>query len=381
VSLEERVRSTLREAGARITPSEPAMARPRRMGSPTKRRLRPMAAFLLGAIVVLALGAVALFVGPYDPNAMDPATTHDLETVDIADLAVPVVESKPVLTDPSVWLGLPGPAPQFDTSEYGPDLSFAPGVPQAGDLDDRVTGAVYLGELDKKPFYLYASGAPSVFDWITEIMSGNFSGQIIGTPLDCCTGGDMDREGGLPGVSVSQMGQQPPVMVAQWLGLSPDVSVVAYQFNGQFIGWQTPVGGVVALKPAVVPDEYEMVAFDAEGRELDRYGPYAGPAFGDTATISFILRQGGSEIQPEDLPTQDLRDLIDFQPTDDLFAVPVGEYEVYVLVDESGAPHLFATSCDVVESADLPGWSGTCLERTIDGQRQTGVFNTRAEQG
>lgn len=381
MSLEERVRSTLKEAGTRITPPEPDMAQPRLAEPPTKRTPRPIAAFLAGGIGVLVLGAAALFIGPYDPNAIDPAETHDIETVEIADLAVPVVDSELTLDAPRVWVGLPGPTPQFDTSELGPNLSFAPGEPGADDLDDRIVGAVYLGELDDQPFYIYARSAGSIFDWFSEVISGNLSGRIIGTSLDCCTGGDMDRDGGFPGVSGSQSNNEPPVIAAQWLGLSPEVSVVAYQFDGEFVGWQTPVGGVSAIQPAEAPGEYVLIAFDAQGRELDRFGPHDGPVFGDTAEISFILALNGVEIQPEDIPTEALRDVIDLDQADRLFAVPTGEFLVYVVVPETGTPHVYGTSCDVLESADLHGWNGTCLERTVNGKRETGVYDYEPDRG
>jgi len=374
VSLEERVRATLKAAGSRITPTEPNVA-----GFPTaapsrRRTLRPMAAFLAGVIGVVIFGASALLIGPWDPNALDPADSHDVETVEIADLAVAVVDSEPTIDDPRVWMGLPGPSPTFDTSELGPDLSFTPGEPAGEDLHDRTIDAVYLGDLDDKPFYIYSQTAPSIFDWFSELIFGNLSGQTIGTSLDCCTGGDMDWEGGLPGISASQTNDEPPVVVAQWLGLTPDVSVVAYQFDGEFIGWQTPVGGVSTIQPEESPGEYLLIAFDAQGRELDRSGPMQGPVLGDSAGISFLLARGGVEIQPDDIPSADLRDVMGLGDGDSVFAVPTGEFQVYVIIPESGEPHVYATSCDVLESAE-PDFDGTCLERTVDGQRVAGVFS------
>lgn len=381
MSLEDRVRSTLEEAGSRITPTEPNVVRPRIAEPPTNRKLSPVVAFLAGGIGVLLLGAVALLVGPYDPNAIDPSASHDIETVEIADLAVPVADPEPTFDQPRVWLGLPGPSPQFDTSEFGPDLSFTAGEPRSDDLEDRIIDAVYVGDLGEQPIYIHSQGAPSIFDWFSEVIFGNLSGQTIGTTLDCCTGGDMDREGGFPGVSGTRRNDEPPDVVAQWLGLSPDVSVVAYQFDGEFVGWQTPVGGVSALQPRESPEEYVLIAFDTQGRELYRHGPHAGPVFGDTAQITLILNRGGLEIQRDDIPSEALRDVIDLDDTARLFTVPTGESQVYLVVPEVGGLHAYATACDVLESAEVLrsaaflDWSGTCLERTVDDQRQTGVFD------
>lgn len=376
MSLEQRVRSTLREAGARITPNDPHVEPPRTIEPSQRRVLRPATAFLAGAVGVLILGAAALLIGPYDPNAIDPAESHGVETVEIADLAVPVVDSEPKVEEPRIWLGLAGPRPQFDTSGLGPDLSFTPGEPEAGDLEEGVIDAVYVGDLDNQGMYIYSRAAPSIFDWFSEIIFGNLSGQTIGTTLACCMGGtDMDREGGFPGVSGSRFNDEPPVIVAQWFGLSPDVSVVAYQFDGEFVGWQTPVAGVSAIQPAESPSDYVLVAFDAQGRELDRFGPHTGPVFpDDREAMSFLLSEEGVEIRPEDIPNEALVDVIDINQEDSIFAVPADEFQVYLVLPETGEPHVYATSCDVLETADPPA-NGTCLERTVNGQRVTGVFN------
>lgn len=380
MSLEARVRTTLKEAGVRITPPEIGVGHAPMAAPPRQRRWRPVWAFVAGALGVLVLGASALLIGPYDPNAIDPADTHDVETVDIADLAVPVTDAEPTLEDPNVWLGLRGPSPQFDTSDLGPDLSFTSGEPAEDDLGDRVIDAVYLGDLDGEPFYIYSQKAPSVFDWFSEIITGNFSGQTIGTSLDCCTGGDMDRDGGFPGITASQTLDEPPVIVAFWLGLSPEVSVVAYEFDGEFVGWQNPVGGVTTIQPTASPAEYLMVAFDANGRELDRVGPHPGPQLGNaTSAISYLLAKQGVEIHPDDIPSQDLRDVMNLGDDDSVFVISTDEFEFYLINPETGEGHAYATSCDVLEAAGPPV-DGTCLERTVDGERVVGMFSFDSDQ-
>lgn len=349
--------------------------------------------FVSAVLAVLVLvGGALLLTGPYDPNPIDPASSFGVETVEVADLAVTVVDSDPALGDPEVWLGLRGPEPAFDTSRFGPDMSFGPGIPAAGDLHDRVIKAVYLGHLDGEPFYVYSEPAPSIGDWFSEIVAGNLSGQIIGTSLDCCMGGDMDHEGGLPGVSAILTGDEPPVVVAKWLGLSPDVSVVAYFMDGEFVGWQTPVGGVSALRLDKAPLEYVIIAFDAQGRELHRYGPHQLSPM--VAAIEAIQARGGVRIGLADIWTDDLRDVIaqalEQGPVDPdwfavplMYAVPFGEFQVVVVIAAmTGDPHVYATSCHVLDSVDLPGeWRGTCLERTVAGQREVGIFEYPSETG
>lgn len=376
MTFEERLRTTLRETGSRITPVSTKPSQPRGGGPEERRAWTPLKAFAVGVGAVLLFGVAAWFVsGGYDPNAIDPATTHDVETVEIADLAVAVLESEPVLTQPNVWLGLPGPAPEFDTSEFGPDFSFTKGEPSTDHLGDHVVEAVYLGDLDDKPFYIYSQDAPSIFDWFSEVIFGNPSGDILGTSLSCCSGSDMDQERGLPGLTASQTSGEPPVIVAEWLGLSPDVSMVAYQFDGEFIGWQTPVGGAVSIRLEKAPTEYVLIAYDPHGRELDRFGPHETIPLGDDGRETFLLARGAVEITADEIPTAELSEVMSPTATDKLFALPTGDFQVIVVLSTEGPPHVYATSCEVLEQAEVLSWPGTCLERTVNGERETGIFH------
>ena len=378
MTLDEKIRSTLEGAASRVpyvatTASDEIKRRGRR------RRMRRRAAWSV-PVVIVAVGALALTI-PFDPNPRSPAATQGVDIVEIADLAVAVTESEPISTDPDIWLGLKGPSPQFDTSALGPDLSFSAGEPSAGDFGDgvvdRVVRAVYLGELEDEPFYIYSTPAPSIWDRIFEVVFGNFSGDTLGTSLNCCSGGDMDHDGGLPGFSHSISSEDGvvtrEVITAEWLGLSTDVSVVAYQLDGSFIGWQTPVGGVTSLSLSHRPDDYLAIAFDASGRELDRFGTELEPLTDDPEpeTPSESLPPGadwapmtseGSEIGPGDIAIETLEEEIDPQPGDRLFLVPVNGGETIVRVRD-GVPHVFAESCQVLSGVDLPpGWDSSCLD-------------------
>jgi hypothetical protein len=369
MTLDERIRSNLKAAAAAVpsaTPGDPNEIRNRGI----RRRWARRAGWSLATGIVV-LGTVALAL-PYDPNAIDPATTHDVESVEIADLAVAVTDSEPVSTGPDVWLGLPGPSPEFDTSPLGPDLSFAPGEPMPGDLNDRLSRAVYLGDQDGEPFYIYSTPAPSIWDRIFEVTHGNFSGDALGTSHTCCSGGDMDHEEGLPGLSFMQTTGEPDLIVAEWLGLSPAVSVVAYEVDGVALGWQTPVGGVSSIRLDDVPAEVAFVAYDSLGREVNRFEP--GPMNREPSGSEDILPEDapgaewapltseGIEIGTGDLSDEELRDTIEPLPTDRLFRVTVEDGDLIVRVRE-GMAHVFARSCAFVDSVDLPpGWPTTCLE-------------------
>lgn len=81
------------------------------------------------------------------------------------------------------------------------------------------------------------------------------------------------------------------------------------------------------------------------------------------------------EIRADEIFTEDLRDVMALDDPDTIFAIPIDGYQLIVRIRPGTSPHLYATSCEVLTSVDLPdGWEGTCLERTVDQQRVRGVF-------
>jgi len=378
MTLDQRIRTDLETAAAAVPHAAPMPVEQVRDRGRKRRRTRRAGWAMAGVGLFSGLVLVVSFV---DPGRIDTAGTSSIYTVEIADLAVPVLDAEPVATDPDVWIGLPGPEPLFDTSALGEDLSFTPGEPAAGDLDERnmhndgwppSTRAVYLGDLDGAPFYIYSAPAPSIWDRISEVISGNFSGDTLGTSLTCCSGGDMDHEGGLPGFGYSATSGEIDVIHAEWLGLSPAVSVVAYQFDGVPIGWQTPVGGISSIRPDEVPTEIAFVAYDSEGREVDRFqpGPMSPAPLGSEDTLPdeaaaadwAPLTSDGMEIGADDISDEELRATVEPLPTDRLFLVNLDDGDLIVRVRE-GMAHVFGRSCAFVDGVDLPpGWPTTCLE-------------------
>jgi hypothetical protein len=328
---------------------------------------------------VVVLVVLALTV-PFDPNPISPADTKDVAVVEIADLAVAVEDPNPVLTDPDVWIGLPGPAPLFDTTDLGPDLSFTPGEPAVGDMSEdnmqndgwpTAIRAVYLGDLDGEPFYLYSAPAPSIWDTIFEIVGGNFSGDVMGTTLSCCSGGDMDHIEGLPGLGHSKT-MTTERTHTEWLGLTTDVSVVAYRVDDEPYGWQTPVGGVSSLALDEYPKEFEMIAFDVSGREVERFGPIELEPIPEDAVVETVPENvtviedwapgpDGTEIEAADLSAS-LNEAIVPKPGDRFFSIPTDSGEVVILVRNT-TTHAYAETCEALASVDLPaGMGGTCLD-------------------
>jgi hypothetical protein len=371
MTLDEMIRTDLKRAASEVTWVPPTEADEIRQRGRRRQIRRRVTWAVASVVLILPVLAIAL---SFDPNRISPADTEDVDVVEIADLGVAVTDPDPVSTDPDVWIGLPGPAPLFDTSEFGPDLSFTPGEPAVGDLDDRVTGAVYLGQYDGEPFYLYSTPAPSIWDRIFEIVWGNFSGDVLGTSINCCTGGDMDHEEGMPGFGVSSSTEDgvttEEMISAEWLGLSTNVSVVAYRFDGEFVGWQRPVGGATSFIPESVPSEITFIAFDAQGRELDRIHWSLG-SMTDTSIPNPApelagddwapLTDDGTEIQVDDLSAS-LAEAIVPESGDRFFSIPGDSGDVVILV-RGTTTHAYAESCSVLSSIDLPpGWPSTCLD-------------------
>ena len=239
-----------------------------------RRRRGRRASWAIGALTLAFL--FVMFPVPYDPNPKAIAGEFEIPAaIEISDLEVAVESVTPNWTEPDVWVGWMHPAPEFDTTNFGTDRTFTLGEPSESDLGDRVLSAVYVGDYEGEPFYIYSVPPPTIQDRVFEIASGNLSGEILGTTHGCCSSGDMDLEGGLPGLSGERSGEEEPLITAEWLGLDPNISVVAVEVDGQSIGWQTPVGGVISMRLTYDPGaEVSLVSFTADGQEVERYGPW-----------------------------------------------------------------------------------------------------------
>jgi len=95
-----------------------------------------------------------------------------------------------------------------------------------------------------------------------------------------------------------------------------------------------------------------------------------------SAPLEQALMADAREITPGDIYTEALREVASLETGDVIYTVPVNEYQILARLRPDASPHLYATSCDVLALVELPeGWEGSCLERTVDGQRLTGVFS------
>ena len=80
-------------------------------------------------------------------------------------------------------------------------------------------------------------------------------------------------------------------------------------------------------------------------------------------------------IRADEIFTEDLRDVMALDDSDTVFSVPIGGYQLIIRIRPGTSPNLYATSCEVLTTVDLPdGWEGSCLERTVNQQRVRGVF-------
>lgn len=81
------------------------------------------------------------------------------------------------------------------------------------------------------------------------------------------------------------------------------------------------------------------------------------------------------EIGVDEIFTKELQEVMAIDDADKIYAVPIDGHHVLARIRPGSNPHLFATSCDVLTRVDLPdGWDGSCLERTVNRQRESGVF-------
>jgi hypothetical protein len=270
------------------------LATPRRRGHHTamqsgrrRRTVRRLGGVVLGLGVAYGLLLV--------PAAVTPSIVADGGATEVAVAMIPASVSGQAPGSEVVWLGEIGPEPQFDTSTLGPDLSFVPVDPDVAALE-MLEGmgpserhpdiVVYLGEHEGEPMYLFSIAPPSVWDLLSEYVTGNWSGRIYGTSIDCCGSmatADVPPDG-MPGAGSWARTNEAGVIESgghlQWLALPPDTAVVSLSAGGIDLGWQRPIGraAMLPLDASHLDDDGlvvnpVMVAYAADGSELARYSP------------------------------------------------------------------------------------------------------------
>lgn len=125
--------------------------------------------------------------------------------------------------------------------------------------------------------------------------------------------------------------------------------------------------GDVSFDTSGLHQVFDRSQIEGQGQEsvaTTSIPPLEHPLMGDAVSID-----------PGGIPTSELREAISPEVGDQLFSVPVDDFEVLVRLRAGNRPHMYATSCDLLAEVNLPdGWEGTCLERTVDGERETGTF-------
>jgi hypothetical protein len=231
-----------------------------------------------GIVLVLFIMVMSI---PDDPLTVEDGTF----TLAIGPIAVPVASPEPAAEDPNQYLGVPGPKPDFDTTDLGGDLSLRAGTPDFTALDierivrpDRILRAVYLGDdQDGVPVYTYAEGSNNFLNLLCQIILGQGSIGRLGSTYHCCTPGPLpDNAYGLPILELTVLIEGKTILTAEWHGLPDTISVVALEINGEPIGWQRTNSGTTAIR-VEIPDlddpeaaTMTMIAYDAQGTEQAR---------------------------------------------------------------------------------------------------------------
>jgi hypothetical protein len=244
---------------------------------------------LIAGLVALGgvFGLVVLLLVIASPSgrvATDEDGTHTLE---LPMLVVPVADEDPVGEGPAQYVGVPHPAPTFDTGDLGTDLTFHQDPTDLDALDpEQALRAVYLGhDQVGEPYYIWHVGSPDCRRFLGQIVADFGSvgrlGSSYGTLM---TGGgllDNSREQlieemGLTTGSLSQRSGEAPVLVAEWHGLPREVAAVVFYWHGEALGWQNPVSGTAALQVTLDDEslplgyDIEMVALKTDGQEWNR---------------------------------------------------------------------------------------------------------------
>ena len=275
---------------------------------PSRRRFSGVVVAFGAFAAVLGIGAATLLITfAVFQRGLDPVAglgDSDVSTgysIKVGPVEVFIVEPEPIATQPDRFLGLVGPVPAFDTAHLGPDLSFEPGEPDFSQHEgEDILSAVYLGnDVNGDPYWIYGPGSRNFLRMIGQIVADFGCFCRLATSYETLFVGEApDEVIGFPGGHLSGGSDNPAVLVVEWYGLPYDIAVVAFEIDGEPVGWQRIVGGTAAIRLELSDFEFEhsedfedpsdfvppqsptviMIAYDAQGRERDRTDLFGGPS-------------------------------------------------------------------------------------------------------
>jgi len=245
-------------------------------------------------VVAGALLPLIVFVVLSIPSGQVVTSDDGAHTVELAMLTVPVADKEPLVEAPDQFLGVPHSAPEFDTSDLGPELTFSQDPTDLEDLDpDLVLRAAYLGhDLNGDPYYIWQSGSPNLRQMIGQILAdfgavGRFQTSYgtlqIGDPLWQNSIESTIGETGLTAGSISSSSNRPTTFTAEWHALPADVAAVVLYEQGEPLGWQRPISGTAAFQFEYGDQDHlsvargtEMVALTIVGDVWNRQALFPG---------------------------------------------------------------------------------------------------------
>ena len=244
---------------------------------------------VVGGVLVLLVVVLVLSI-PSGSIATSEDGTH---TVEIAMLTVPVAGVAPLTEAPHQFLGVPHRAPEFDTGDLGPDLTFIRDSSDLTALDpDQVLRAVYLGnDINGDPYYIWHSGSPDLRRMIGQIIAdfgavgrleSSYGTVMVGEALWDNSSETTIAEMGLTTGSIISS-PEGTTFTTEWHALPDEVAAVVLYDRGEPLGWQRPVSGTAAFQfdfgnqdPQSVGRGSEMVALTITGDVWNQYVLFPG---------------------------------------------------------------------------------------------------------
>lgn len=250
----------------------------------------------LGIAVGVVVGLFVLVVLYIALSLSSGSVTSEegTRTVELAMLTVPVAGVAPLIEAPDQYLGVIHADPEFDTSHFGPDLSFQQDPATLSALDpDRVLRAVYLGhDTHAKPYYIWQTGSPNFRQTVGQVLAdfgavgrlgSSYGGLVVGGSLWDNSLDESIAENGLTDGSIRSSSDGPTTFTLEWHALPEEVVAVVLYTGEVAAGWQRPVSGTVAFQsdidsqdPQAIGQNAEMVALTKTGEEWKRYGGSTG---------------------------------------------------------------------------------------------------------
>ena len=242
--------------------------------------------WLVAGIVTFALVLSGLYL-LFRQEAATSVNEAGQTVLHFGALAIPVTDAEPLPGRPPIFKGLEvHPAPEFDTTALGDDLTLTVREADRSEIDaleadqdlfGLFARVVYVGhDIEDSAVYLFQPTGPSLFDALRARFTDYETTGIFGSTYGCCRSQANEGTAALVNLAVSgNHAEYTTYDIVEMWAIQDNVSAIAFtDSEGNPLGWQRPVSGYVGAR---FPSDsgtrslwkYRMIAYDASGTEVE----------------------------------------------------------------------------------------------------------------